>query len=135
MKVAVDLNNLIASEGLDKAEIAVQLFPDNKYPKLALYRILRGESALDVNQLSKLSAMTGMSVEALFSGGWRKTSDRGKLIFERGDYKAVFDQVTKVTGIYHKSSLAHEFVYHTESITLSKYLEELEIQIQKLKWN
>ena len=135
MKTAIDLNQLIEDKDLDldKGEIAVQLFPDNKYPKLALDRVLRNESALDANQISKLSAITGVSVEDLFSGGWKCSTTEDTWEFTKGDYKAVYKIKTKNTSIYRGGSLAHEFIIHSSTIPLSDYIRELKTQIEKLK--
>ena len=51
----VDLNQIIESKGLDKAEIASHLFPKNLYPMKALSRVLDKKANLDTVQLSKLS--------------------------------------------------------------------------------
>ena len=134
MKAAIDLKGFIKDKGLNKAEIAIQLFPDNKFPKLALDRVLKGESALDANQISKLSAMTNTSIGDLFNtGGWKSSGSFGKLKFTKGEYQATFDRDTKLTSVYHEGSMVHEFIIHAESITLSDYITELESQIKKLK--
>lgn len=122
-----NLHEIIDKQGLDKKEIAKELFPTNSYPVLALKRILKGEAFLDTEQLSKLSQLTGISVAELYSGGaWKGSSDKeNELTFKSGNYKAVLNTQTWVTKIYHNDSLFHDKVIHGGSIKLSKYLSTL----------
>ena len=51
----IDLKEIIEKRKLDAKDVAQQLFPGIKYPKLALNRIIAGEAVLDANQISKLA--------------------------------------------------------------------------------
>jgi len=51
----IDLKKIIENAGLDIKETAQHLFPNNKYAKLALDRVIKGDAFLDTNQISKLS--------------------------------------------------------------------------------
>jgi hypothetical protein len=121
-----NLQEIIDKQGLDAKEIAKELFPTNGYPVLALKRILKGEAFLDTEQLSKLSALTGITIGELYAGGaWKGSSAKDELIFKSGRYKAVLNTETWVTKIYKNDSLFHDKVIHGGSIALSKYLSSL----------
>lgn len=128
----IDLNKIIEDNNLDVKELAGELFPDIKYPKLALDRILRGESKLDTDQLSRLSLYTGLPIEVLYSGTPWKTNISDKLVqFKTGDYKAELDRETWVTKIFHKGTIFHESIIHQSTIPLDEYFEELNSLINK----
>lgn len=122
----IDLNGIIIKQELDPKDVAQQLFPGNKYPKLALNRVLAGEAVLDANQISKLSLMTGLSVDQLYSeNGWTSTSKAGIIAFQNGEYKAELSTETWVTKIFHNGSLFHESVITPGATPVREYLNEL----------
>jgi hypothetical protein len=123
----LDLNRIIPENNLEVKKVAEELFPKNKYPKLALDRVLKGEAFLDTNQLSLLSLMTGVPIHFLYSNGsWEmSTKKKGMITFQTQDYKAELDLENWVTKIYHKNSLFHEALLHKEAIPLSEYLEQI----------
>jgi len=123
----INLQNIIDSQELDTIEVAKQLFPNNKYPKLAINRILDGSAFLDSNQISKLSMLTGIPIELLYSDGkWSKAkATDGLLKFTADDYTAELNTKDWTTKLYHKDSLFHEDIIHDKSIPLSEYLSQL----------
>lgn len=128
----INLKEIIEKQNLDVKEVAEQLFPSNKYPKLALNRVLAGEAFLDTNQVSKLSMLTGIPIENLYSGAeWKATNEKGIHKFTNGDYVAELDTKTWITKIYHKGSMFHEAIIHDGTIALSAYLSELTSLINK----
>lgn len=132
----IDLNGIISKQELDPKEVAQQLFPGNKYPKLALNRVLAGEAVLDANQISKLSLMTGLSIDQLYSeNGWKSTSKAGIIAFQNGEYKAELSTETWVTKIFHNGSLFHESIITPGATPVSEYLNELNSIIIKNQSN
>lgn len=132
----IDLNKIISEQKLDPKEVAQQLFPGNKYPKLALNRVLSGEAVLNANQISKLALLTGLSIDQLYSeNGWKSTSKAGIIEFQNGDYKAELNTETWVTKIFHKGSLFHESIITPGATPISKYLNELNSIINKNQSN
>lgn len=123
--------------GLTAKDLAAALFPGNKYPSIALTRVINGEAQLSADQVAKLSAMTGVPIENLYSGEkWTGSrSKEGILTFENEDYKAELDQQSWITKIYHKDSLFFDEVIHNGSIPLSEFLNQLEILILNHKEN
>ena len=129
-----NLKEIIEKQGLSTKDVAIQLFPSNKYPKLALDRVLAGKAFLDTNQVSKLSMITGIAIDELYIGGeWKATSAKDKLRFTTGEYVAELDTKTWITKVYHNDSLFHDAVIHSGSISLSDYLTELTNLINKHK--
>lgn len=129
-----DLKEIIEKQNLVVKEVAKELFPTNKYPKLALDRVLSGKAFLDTNQVSKLSMMTGISIEKLYSGGqWKASATDDKLKFTSENYTAELNTETWITKIYHKDSLFHEAIIHNGNIALSEYLTKLTNIINKHK--
>lgn len=132
----IDLKGIISKQELDPKEVAQQLFPGNKYPKLALNRVLAGEAVLDANQISKLALLTGLSIDQLYSeNDWKSTSKAGIIAFQNGEYKAELSTETWVTKIFHNGSLFHESVITPGATPVSQYLRELNSIINKNQSN
>lgn len=124
----IDLNKIITDHDLDVKELAAELFPGIKYPKLALDRVLKGESYLDTNQLSRLSLYTGQPIETLMTGkNWIALAynKENAIVFESGDYRAELDLMTWITKLFHKNSIFHESVITKSTIPLNEYLEQI----------
>ena len=129
----IDLKKLMEDLNLDPKQIAKELFPKNAYPKLALDRVVKGEAFLDTNQLSRLSLVTGVSIQSLYSyGGWDFiSSPEGVITFSTGEYKAELNIAEGTTKLYHKGSIFHEEIIHSGAIPLSEYLDALNKLISK----
>ena len=123
----INLAKLIADKGLDKAEIARALFPNNRFPNEALSRIISGVGVLDANQISKLASMCNLPISELFEGGnWTAESKNGVHKFTNGKYVAELDCTTWNTKLYHDGTLYHEDILHSGLTTLSEYLYVLD---------
>lgn len=122
----IKLKELIKKCALDEKQLAQDLFPGNSYPFLALKRVMKGLSVLNADQISKLSLLTGLSINELFIGGeWKAARADGKCVFTCGEYEAILDASNGHTKIYHNKSLFHESVFHKNSIPLGEYIESL----------
>lgn len=131
----IDLKKIIDENDLNKKEIAQQLFPGNKYPALALNRVIAGEAKLDSDQISKLALITNLTIGDLYGIKFSAKSRDKKMFFEFEDFKAELCLKTWSTKVFHKESLFHEEVLHKSSIALSDYLDELTNIINKFKNN
>lgn len=131
----IDLNKLIESKNLDVKELAKQLFPSAKYPKLALDRILNGSSFLDSNQISILSMVTQIPIGLLYeNGNWESIKGEQNILkFATNEYVAELNTETWMTKIYKDGSIFHEEIIHNGSIPLSEYLSLLTDLIIKHK--
>lgn len=130
----IDLKKIIKAKQLDEKEVAAELFPTHKHPKLALDRVLAGEGVLDANQISRFSFYTGIPISELYSGAdWKSTIKGHTHILVSGHYTAKLDTSTWTTEVFHKDSLFYEFIIHSASISLSEYIEKLNSVISKNK--
>lgn len=123
----INLKNIIAEIDMPDVEIAKRLFPGNRYPKMALTRLMRGESELSASQLLTLSHMTGKDMNELFNLGqsW-KTAKNGRLFkFSHQDFTAELDPETWVTKIFHAGTLFHETVISSGATPLSEFFKTL----------
>lgn len=132
----INLTKIIEVYGLDVIELAKQLFPENKYPKLALNRVISGEALLDADQISKLALILDVCISKLFTGGnWKKITKNGIHILLNGEFKAEIDIKNWETKIYHNESLFHESILHSSSVVLSEFIAFLNNEVQKFKEN
>lgn len=120
-----NLNFIIKKYDLNVDLLAQQLFPENKFPKSALERILDGKAFLDTNQLVELSKITNTQISELFtSSTWSPKEVEGKLVFVKGNFKVELHLDTFITNIYRKDKLVVEdAIICKNSIKLSEYLE------------
>ena len=131
-----NLTAIIEQYKLEPKSLAAELFPGNAYPVPALKRVLEGEALLNTDQISKLSFMTGIPIEHLFTGEkWKSVPNKNFNLFvlENGEFKATLDRETWVTKIYHKNSIFHEAVIMDgNAVPMSVYLSELDKLILNL---
>jgi len=129
----LNIKQIIRKNKLDIVEISKQLFPNNKYSKRALDRVISGKAFLDTNQLSKLSLITGVSIQDLYSeSNWKITSDSDVVKFTLGEFTAVLDLEKNTTTLYKESSVINEVVLHSRSVPLSSYINDLNKIIDNL---
>jgi hypothetical protein len=130
----IDLGKIILAKKIDADKLAKELFPSHKYPKLALDRVIKGEGVLDADQISRFSFSSGIPIAELYNqAGWTSRFEGNTHVLTSGDYSAELDSRTWTTKLFHKSTLFHSFVMHSQSITLGDYLYTLESEIQKAK--
>lgn len=129
----VKVKEVISQKNLDMKEVAQQLFPKNKYPRLALNRVMAGDAVLDADQISKLALMAGVQISDLYTGNWKAKSRKGVHVFTNDEYTAELNTETWITKIFHKDSMIHEAVIHSGTTPLSDYLNELDSIINKYK--
>lgn len=131
----IDVKRAIEKSGLDTKEVAKQLFPGNKYPKLALNRVVSGEALLNSEQISKLALMLGVNIADLYGSQWKMESKKDVITFTSEDYRAELNTKTWVTRLFCSNSLFHESVIHSGSISISDYLKEISLIINNQKQN
>lgn len=129
--MAIDLKRFIEAHGLDTKEVAVNLFPGNKYPTDALRRITDGTALLDEEQISKLATMAGVSLAEVFdpSLGWSSNLEKDRFVFTKKGYRAILDRTEWMTYLYHGDDMFHKAKMHDQSITLKKYLADIDLTI------
>lgn len=127
----INIDKIIEGAGLDKNVVAMQLFPQNSHPRLALNRVsVTGN--LDADQISKLATMAGRPISEIFSPKeWKASRKADELIFTNGRWTARYNTETGMTDLWHNNSLIHETIIHKKAISLDDYLRSLELIISK----
>lgn len=121
----INLKSIIEANGLDAGTVAEQLFPKNKFPVLALNRLLAGGGELDAMQISKLALMADCTIENLYGRKWKAASKESIHTFTSDDYVAHLDTDNWTVKIFHKKSLIHEHLILDRCITVSALLEKI----------
>lgn len=132
----LNLKNIIETNGLDKTEIATELFPSNSYPMIALSRVIKGESQLNAEQISRLSLLTGIPISNLFDGAkWKSVVQAPStcIVFESESYRAELNMETMTSKIYDKDSLIHDSIVSDRFLPMSEYLQNIDNLILKYK--
>lgn len=124
----MDLNLIIEKHKLDPDLLAKELFPNNKYPKIALDRVCNGVTHLDTEQAYTLSKLLGIDISELYnSEHWGASMVHDKIVFKRNNYKIVLHTETYLTDIYVNGKLtATEKLIIDKNIKLSEYLKLVE---------
>jgi hypothetical protein len=119
-----NLNEIISRYNLNNDSLAEELFPEHKYPKLALSRIQAGTSYLNTIQLDKLASMLNVSISELFiENNWSKKIIGNTVVFFRNNYRVELNLDTHVTEIFLSDKLiAVETLISDKNIKLSEYL-------------
>jgi len=130
-----NLQQIINKYNLDVKFIAEELFPANKYAKLALNRVLSGETFLDTNQLSRLALILNTNVENLFkdSVSWDITGMPNKIVFTLNNFRVELDTENWMTKLFDKNSIVHTELLHNKSIQIKDYLDHINKLINKYK--
>lgn len=123
--MTINLRELIKQRGLKTREVAEFLYPDNKFPRVALQRVLDGKALLNSEQVSRLAAWLGISTDSLYKGGWSPEFEGETCILTNGNYRAELSIRTGETKVFHLGALFHEIILHDPAISLSQYVELL----------
>lgn len=104
----INLDHVILGAGLDRIQVAKQLYPDVLHPMQSMSRVIRGESKLDEEQIFKLAALVGCDVSDLYVFDHWKVASQDKIhVFSKGDWDAILDTTTNITRIYNNSSIQY----------------------------
>ena len=133
--MTINLRELIEQRGLRLQEVAEILFPNNRFPRAALNRVLNGKTLLNSEQVSRLAAWLRVSVDDLYRGAWNSEFRGETCILTNGNYRAELSVKTGETKVFHLGSLFHETVLHDPAIPLSKYIELLNTIIKNHQAN
>lgn len=121
-----DINQVIKCYNPDVKELAKVLFPDVRYPDAAFNRIVKGEAALDVNQLEALADYIGVPVKDLFSvSSWKGRMEDGCIVLIKGDYKVKLNYKGTYLTLYKKHRLMRKIVANT-NMTLEEFVDYID---------
>lgn len=119
----LNLNAIIESTGVDHADLADALFPKNKEPRQALYRVMRRDAYLNEEQISKLANFIGCTVPELYTKGEDLQYKDGKVFIDMGEISAILDPDTMKLQIRKKSEVIHDTVIMKTTITVAELIE------------
>lgn len=122
-----NIKNVIAHYKLNTEDLAKVLFPNVKYPKQALDRILKGEGNLDITQVEELANYIGVLVTDLFSANtWKSSTEDGCLTLLKGQYKAKLNYNGVYLSIYKDNVLIEQKISNVPSMTIQEFINFLD---------
>lgn len=108
MSNVINLQSIIDKYKLDADAVAKALFPNARYQKLALKRVLDGISTIDVEQLQALADLAGVFVYDLLSvNNWSGRNENGFLIFVKDNYKVRLNYCDTCLSLYKDNVCVH----------------------------
>ncbi len=117
-----NINEVIKHYKLDANDVAEALFPDIRYKKLALDRVLKGEAKINTDQLQALANLAGVFVSDLFSiDGWKSRAEDGCLTFISGSYKVKLGYNGVWLSLYKNNELIKQEL-STPVMTLDEFI-------------
>ena len=125
-----DLKRIMSDYSLGEKEMAYIMFPDNKFPEVALRRAIEGQTKITVDQVIALAAYLGEPVYKLFTDEvWYNVPDKQYSILRKGDVTALLrsNSITirdKYTGVEH-------YIVRPECITAKDIIEMLNKELAK----
>lgn len=126
-----DINKIISLYNLDVDQLAQVLFPDVKYPKIALGRILKGEADMSISRLEKLAAYIGVKPSDLFLiDTWKDASENGYLMFKKGPFKAKVNYHGAFITLYKDGELVEQVIPGSD-MTVQDFVKFLDNLISK----
>ena len=121
-----DISEIIRRYELDADKVAEVLYPLAKYPKQAFARVLRGESRLDVVQISRLADYIGVVVPELFDlEHWTSKTEDGCLIFTKGVFKAKLNYKGVYLTLYKGDEVILQNVANVPGMTVKEFIDYL----------
>nr|DAW00973.1 MAG TPA: transcriptional regulator, HTH_3 family, Transcriptional Regulaator, Strucutral.9A [Caudoviricetes sp.] len=120
-----NINRVIEYYKLDVNEVAEALFPNVRYKKLALDRVLKGEAAINTEQLQALAKIAGVLTSDLFNiDSWKGSAEDGCLTFLKGEYKAKLNYNGAWLSLYKNNELIKQEMF-TPNMTLDEFIKHI----------
>lgn len=120
-----NITKVIELYKLDVNEVAEALFPNVRYKKLALNRVLKGEAYINTEQLQALAKLTGVLISDLFNvDSWKGSTEDGCLTFLKGDYKAKLNYNGVWLSLYKNNELIKHEMF-TPNMTLDEFIQHI----------
>jgi hypothetical protein len=123
----IQLKEILDKNNIPSKEAAAVLFPNNKYPELALSRVLEGRSELSESQVYRLAKILGCPVGALYSQEFWSAQQKGEIVcLQKGQFRAVLDWRAQTTRVYKNGEEIAVEILHSQAVTLREYLQKIE---------
>lgn len=127
----IEIDKIIEAAKIEPEVAARALFPGHRYPKAALRRISKAGSGLSAGHLSKLSAITGLTIEELFGGDFAKLS--GIIVFELEGARVYYRRENSETRIIlTENGWVHVYTA-SPFLTVDQFLRDAEERIEQIK--
>ena len=131
----IDVNKIIEHYNLDKDKVAEALFPNNRYKKIALDRILTGKAVIDANQINALSNMIGILPQELYMiSDWKGTFENKCIVLKQNEYTAKINHNGAFLSLYKNDDLIYQEI-NALNISLDNLINHLDNLIKKLQNN
>lgn len=118
---------ILTSSGLTEAELAARLFPEHRYPKLALKYLVKSGRELKATELEVLASAITCPLSAVVGGSdWKASISKGWLVFYRDDFEAVYDSILGGVTLLHKGKVVANKQIVTQSTTIADLFGMLE---------
>lgn len=133
MATTFNIKQIMLDYDVNETELAPVLYPDNKYPELALRRLLAGESNLTIDQLSTLADYLGVSPYVLFTDeGWHYTPSKGDTItLRRGDITALIRYGGTEITLRDRTQGTERVLIQPDKVTIKELIEMLNNELAK----
>lgn len=131
MEQQFNINQVIEHYGLDVENVAAALFPNVRYKKQALDRVLRGEANIDTDQLQALANLAGVFPQDLFNiKEWKGQSEDNCLVFIKGEFKVKLNYNNVYLNLYKNDALVYQEIV-APNLELSKFIDYITELIKK----
>ena len=131
----IDVKKIIEHYSLDKDKVAEALFPNIRYKKVALDRILNGQAVIDANQINALSDMIGVLPQELYMiNNWRGEFEDKSIVLKQNDYTAKLNHNGAFLSLYKNNDLVYQEI-NASNISLIDLITYLDNLIKKLQNN
>lgn len=120
-----NITKVIEYYKLDVNDVAEALFPNVRYKKLALDRVLKGEASINTEQLQALAKLAGVLTSDLFNiDSWKGSAEDGCLTFLKGDFKAKLNYNGVWLSLYKNNELLKQEMF-TPNMTLEEFIAHI----------
>lgn len=120
-----NITEVIECYKLDVNDVAEVLFPNVRYKKLALKRVLDGEATINTEQLQALADLAGVLISDLFHiDEWKGSTEDGCLTFLKGDYKVKLNYNGAWLSLYKNTELLKQEMF-TPNMTLNEFISHI----------
>lgn len=122
----INLKRVVQEHKLNVREIAPLLFPKNKYPVLAMRRIIGGKGNLNSAQVSQLAHYCHCKIDELYTNGYTSIASRDMLTLTTDNYIATVDKQSWRLNVFDRGDKFHDELIFDTNITMSELLEKLD---------
>lgn len=126
----MNIKKIIESSGLNKNEVAKQLFPTHAFPEKALDRIMNGHGFLYTNQVEKLAVLLNVEPDLLYGADWKASFNNNVHTFVKKNhvksYTAALNIETWETVIFEDTNLKVTKIIGSPNMLLKDYFTILD---------